>query len=339
MVETKGRIVIAGAGSIGCYVGGCLALAGKPVTFLARPRIVEKLKRDGLAVTDLEGRSRKLAPGAIEATEDAAAALSEAVLVLVCVKSGGTSEVAQSIRQYAPAGTPIISLQNGVENAGRISAAVRTEHPVITGMVPFNVVIDDTGPMRVHRATDGEILVDDQMPALANALSVEGLPVKTSSDMKGVLWGKLLMNLNNALNALSDKPLAEQLGDRGWRRLLAAQINEALAVMEWADIKPAKLAGVSPSLLPVILGLPDWLFRIVAKRMLSIDPKARSSMWEDLVRGRPTEIDEFQGAILRLSAATSATPTPVIRRVEAAIRAAEAAGKGSPGLKPQDLAS
>lgn len=339
MVETQGRIVIAGAGSIGCYVGGCLALAGKPVTFLARPRIVQALKRDGLVVTDLEGRNRALSAGTISATDDPSAALSDAALVLVCVKSGATSEMAQLIERHAPPGTPIISLQNGVENAGRIVAAMRKDHPVIAGMVPFNVVIDDPGPIRVHRATDGDVLIGDRVPQLASELNVEGLPVTANSDMKGVLWGKLLMNLNNALNALSDKPLAEQLADRNWRRLLAAQISEALAVLERADIKPAKLAGVSPSLLPVILGLPDWLFRIVAKRMLAIDPKARSSMWEDLVRGRPTEIDEFQGAIIRLSEVTSATPTPSMRRVEAAIRAAEAAGKGSPGLKPHDLAS
>lgn len=337
MAEGEVRIVIAGAGSIGLYVGGCLALAGKSVTFLGRRRIVEALKRDGLTVTDLEGRSRKLATNAMQATDDHAAALRDAALILVCVKSGGTVEMAQSIDKYAPERSAIVSLQNGVENGGRIQTTIRKPHPVISGMLPFNVVIDDAGPLSVHRATDGDVLIDRQMPGLADTLSVEGLAVTTSPDMKGVLWSKLLMNLNNALVALSDLPLAEELGDRAWRKLLARQIDEALSAMDAADIKPARLAGVAPALLPTILRLPDWLFGIVARRMLAVDPKARSSMWEDLVRGRPTEIDEFQGAIQRL-AVYSGVKVPLTHRVEAAIRAAEAAGKGSPRLQPDDLA-
>lgn len=336
MTDSQGPIVIAGAGSIGCYVGGCLALAGKPVIFLARPRIAKALSQHGLMVSDLEGRSRQLAAGGITATDDHATAFREAALVLVCVKSGGTVEMAQSIDRYAPERTAIISLQNGVENAGRIATTITKAHPVIAGMVPFNVVIEDEGPIRVHRATDGDILIDQQMPGLTETLKVEGFAVATSADMKGVLWSKLLMNLNNALVALSDKPLAEELGDRAWRQLLARQIDEALAAMNGADIKAARLSGVSPNLLPTILRLPDWLFGLVARRMLAVDPKARSSMWEDLVRGRPTEIDEFQGAILRL-AAYSGSSAPLTARIEAAIRAAETAGKGSPRLSPADL--
>jgi len=151
--------------------------------------------------------------------------------------------------------------------------------------------------------------------------------------MKSVLWGKLLLNLNNALNALSDKPLKVELSDRRWRKLLAAQMEEALAVMKAASIQPAKLAGVSPALLPTILRLPDWLFSRVARRMLAIDPQARSSMWEDLVHHRATEIDEFQGAILRLAAAAG-TQAPVTERVIARIRNAERKNAGPPALEP-----
>lgn len=333
----SGRIVIAGAGSIGCYVGGCLALAGKPVTFLGRPRIVAALGRGGLTVGDLEGRSSKLAPGDFQTTDDPADALREAAVVLVCVKSGDTTEMARLIDAHTPDGTPVVSLQNGVENASRIAAVVGERHPVASGMVAFNVVIEDDDAVRVLRATDGDILIDAKFAGLVAELAQEGLPVRPHADMKGVLWSKLLMNLNNALVALSNLTLAQELADRNWRRILARQIDEALAVLDAAGIRPAKLA-VAPGLLPTILRLPDWLFKIVAGRMLAVDPNARASMWEDLVRGRPTEIDEFQGAIIRLSAATSALPTPMLRRVADAVRAAEAAHAGSPGLKPSDLA-
>ena len=119
--------------------------------------------------------------------------------------------------------------------------------------------------------------------------------------MAGVLWGKLMLNLNNALNALSGVPLATQLADRRWRLILARQIAEALGVLKAAGIKPARIEGVPPGMIPRILRLPDWLFRRVARRMLAIDPEARSSMWEDLHRHRPTEIGYLQGAILALA--------------------------------------
>ena len=119
--------------------------------------------------------------------------------------------------------------------------------------------------------------------------------------MGGVMWAKLLLNMNNALNACPALPLAMQLSERRWRRMLARQIAEALGVLKAAGIRPARLEGVAPGMIPRILRLPNWLFRRVAGRMLAIDPEARSSMWEDLERGRPTEIDYLQGAILALA--------------------------------------
>lgn len=338
MTDQAAHIVIAGAGSIGCYVGGCLALAGCRVTFLARPRLVEALGKHGLRVTDLEGRDRLLTPSQLTVTANAEEALSTATIVLVTVKSGATAEMAGDIDRLAPTDAILFSLQNGVENAARIKAAQTAARTVVAGMVPFNVVLSeqDGQPVRAHRATEGDVLVEASPSGLSLRISAEGLPVRPHEDMKAVLWGKLLMNLNNALNALSGLPLAQELGDRRWRRLLARQMDEALAAMEANGIRPAKLAGVSPNLLPSILRLPNWLFGLGARRMLAIDPEARSSTWEDLMRGRTTEIDEFQGAILRLAAA-GGTTAPLTQRILDEIRKAEAEAKGPPALAPSAL--
>ncbi|MGE0279313.1 MAG: 2-dehydropantoate 2-reductase [Rhizobiaceae bacterium] len=330
------KIVIAGAGSIGNYVGGCLVLGGKEVALLARPRIAAMLKADGLRVTDLEGRSRSVSSAKLNITEDPATALRGAAIVLVTVKSGATDEMARLVDRFAPADATIISLQNGVDNVARIEAALSGSRRVVAGMVPFNVALADRPPLRAHRATDGALIVDQAIPGLAGILRVEGLPVTASADMASILWGKLLLNLNNALNALSGLPLAEELSDRRWRRLLAAQMDEALAAMSAAGIKPAKLAGAPPSLLPRILRLPDWLFRRIARRMLDVDPEARSSMWDDLVLRRTTEIDEFQGAVLRLAAQTG-TKVPLTRRIVELVQHAEAAKEGSPRLRPEEV--
>jgi len=133
-----------------------------------------------------------------------------------------------------------------------------------------------------------------------------------------VQWGKLLLNLNNPVNALSDLPLREELSQRAYRRVLAALIDEALAALRAAKIAPAWVAAAPPTLLPAILRLPDPAFRLVAGRMLRIDPAARSSMWDDIQAARPTEIDDLCGAVMRLGAA-HALPTPVNAKMLALI--------------------
>jgi 2-dehydropantoate 2-reductase len=87
---------------------------------------------------------------------------------------------------------------------------------------------------------------------------------------------------------------------------------------------------------PRILRLPNWLFRRVAASMLAIDPEARSSMWEDLERRRPTEIDHLQGAILRL-AGKADVRVPLTKRIVRLVKEAEVARAGSPGLTPEQI--
>ena len=337
MASETSTIAIAGAGSIGCYVGGCLALAGRKVVFLGRGRVVETMRRGGLRISDLDGRDRRLAAQAIAATDDPAMALPEADVVLVAVKSGATGEMAKLIANHGRPDAMVVSLQNGVDNVERLRAALPGRR-VLTGMVMFNVVQspDRELPFRVHRASQGEVMIDAGIHGLAELLDVDGLAVEVRADMKAVQWSKLLMNLNNALVALSDLPLARQLADRRWRVILAAQIDEALAAMRAAGIAPARITGLPPALLPKVLRLPDWLFGLLARRMLAIDREARSSMWDDLKRGRQTEIDELQGAVIRL-ARQAGIPTPMNERVAALVRQAEAEKRGPPKLAAQTV--
>ncbi|MER8429258.1 2-dehydropantoate 2-reductase [Mesorhizobium caraganae] len=333
MANAEKTIVIAGAGSIGCYVGGCLALAGRKVVFLARPRIAEALLGGGLRVTDLDGRDRSIRP--VSVTADPAAALAKADVVLVTVKNGATEEMAALIAAYARGDVVVVSLQNGVGNADRLRAGLGSR-PVLAGMVPFNVVQSAEGdlPLHMHRASEGKVMIEEGAAGLADLLDVEGLAVETHADIKAVQWGKLLINLNNALVALSGLPLASELADRRWRLILAGQIDEALAAMKASYIAPARIGGLRPGLLPKLLRLPDWLFRRVARRMLAIDPQARSSMWDDLQRGRPTEIGDLQGMVLSL-AEKAGTPAPLLKRVTALVRQAELEKRGSPRLTPE----
>jgi 2-dehydropantoate 2-reductase len=325
-------IGIAGAGSIGCFVGGMLAAGGKRVTLLARPRVIAEIEANGLRLTSFDGADQKLAANKLVLSENPNA-FADAAVVLVTVKSADTSEMAGIIAKHAPADAVIVSLQNGVSNV----ALLREKLPgrrVLGGMVPYNVIA--LGEGRFHRATSGDIVIEQDDAGTASSLSVPGLKMRATDNITGVQWGKLLFNLNNALNALANLPLHRQLAQRAWRRLYADQVAEALAAIKAEGIKPVSTAPLPVSWMPPLLRLPDVLFDVVLGRTMKIDPEARSSMWEDLQRGRSTEIDYLQGVITEI-ADRRGLQVPLSRRIVELIRKAEADGKGSPGLTPEQI--
>jgi 2-dehydropantoate 2-reductase len=205
---------------------------------------------------------------------------------------------------------------------------------VLGGMVPFNVIA--LGEGRFHRATSGNIVVEQDDGATAQALSVPSLNMRASANIEGVQWGKLIVNLNNALNALADIPLRRQLAQREWRKLFADQMAEGLAAIKAEGVKPVSPMPIPSRWMPPLLRLPDAIFEALLGRTMKIDPEARSSMWEDLQRGRRTEIDYLQGVITEI-ADRRGLQAPLSRRIVALIRSAEAAGKGSPGLTPDQI--
>jgi len=295
------HFIIHGAGAIGCYVGGRLAAGGRKVTLVGRPQVVEDLRRQGLLVTDMDGfRVQVPAHAMALAGSLADVHLSHDCVVMLCVKGNATEAAALQIATCCPAGTLVVSLQNGVDNVARI-AAIAPRMKTLAGMVSYNVVMP--AACHAHRATSGRIYLERNSFTREMALLLHacGLATELADDMHPVQWGKLLLNLNNPVNALSDLPMRAQLLDRDYRRVLADLQEEALQVMRLAGITPARIAAVPPHLMPRLLRLPNWLFALLAARMLRIDAHARSSMWDDLRQGRVTEIDDLCGAVVRLA--------------------------------------
>jgi 2-dehydropantoate 2-reductase len=325
-------IGIAGAGSIGCFVGGMQAASGRRVALLARPRVIEEIRGNGLRLTSFEGLEQQIAPSALTLSDDPSI-FNDVGVVLVTVKSADTAEIADIIAKHAPPDAVVVSLQNGVGNVPVLRERLPARH-VLAGMVPFNVIAPGNG--RFHRATSGDIVLEQDDAGTAGQLSVPGLKMRSTADIAGVQWGKLLFNLNNALNALADLPLRQQLAQRPWRRLFADQMAEGLAAIKAEGIRPVSSTPIPPSWTPPLLRLPDKVFGMLLGRTMKIDPEARSSMWEDLQRGRRTEIDYLQGVITGI-ADRHGLQVPLSRRIVALIRSAEAAGKGSPGLTPEQI--
>jgi 2-dehydropantoate 2-reductase len=329
----SGKLIgVAGAGSIGCFVGGMLEAAGRPVALLARPRVIQEIEDNGLRLTSFEGSERKIAPDRLTLSENPSI-FADAGVVLVTVKSTDTAEMADVIARHAPRDAVIVSLQNGVGNVSLLRERLPGRR-VLAGMVPFNVIA--LGQGRFHRATSGDIVIEQDDAGTAAQLSVQGLNMRPSGNIAGVQWGKLLVNLNNALNALAGLPLRQQLSQRAWRVLLADQMAEGLAAITAEGIKPVSSTPIPAGWTPHLLRLPDPVFGVVLGRTMKIDPEARSSMWEDLQRGRRTEIDYLQGVITAI-ADRHGLQVPLSRRIVALIKSAEAAGKGSPRVTPDQI--
>ena len=295
MAGAPGAVTVMGAGAVGCHVGGCLQAAGVTVHFVGRPRVLADLRAHGLRLTDLDGRDQHLPAHALHLHETPPAGAS---LVLLCVKSAATAEAVRAL----PAGSRVLSLQNGVSNAD-VARAAAPSATVLAGMVPFNIA--ELAPGHFHRGTTGRLAVQDHpaLAAWAPVFDAAGLPLERHANLRAVQWGKLLLNLNNPVNALSGLPLRAQLLDRDCRLVFAALQREALAALRAAGIRPAKVAPLPPHWLPALLSLPNALFERLAARMLRIDAHARSSMADDLARGRTTEVDAFCGEVVRLARA------------------------------------
>lgn len=315
------RIVIAGAGAIGCYVGGLLAHGAHNVSLLGRPRILDVLRAHGLRMSDYTGLEASIPADQLDLHEEPEV-LGHADLILVCVKSSATEQIAAQIAQYAQPDAIIVSLQNGMGHADTLRAALPA-HDIRPAMVPFNVVPMPNG--QFHRATSGDIVIGAGPAAVDRTMSVEGLNVTQSDEIEAIQWGKFLLNLNNAPNALSGLTLHAQLLSRPWRRLMADQMAEALRVLRAHGCAIQATTPVPVGLVPHVLRLPTPMFRRVAAKMLTIDPQARTSMAHDLAAGRITEVDALQGRIIAMGRAKS-VPTPLCNAMLAAVKRAEQNG-------------
>jgi len=325
------KVAVLGAGSVGCFIGGTWAAAGLPVTFIGRPKIAADIGRHGLTVSDYSGWQQR--PAEVDFRTDPAA-LAEADIIALTVKSGATADAAADIAEHGRDGALVISFQNGISNVDVLHQNLGERFEVVRGMVPYNVAY--LGEGRFHKGVAGAPLYAERRPeteALAACIGSGPAELHLSDDMPGIAWGKLLINLNNAVNALSGRTLLEQLRQRDYRRVVAASQREGVKLLDRAGIRPAKIGAVGPHLLPKVIGAPDWLFLNVFLKKWKIDARARSSMSDDLAQGRTTEVDYINGELVALAERIGAE-APVNRKIVELIRAAEA---GAKPLSPAEL--
>ncbi len=293
------RVAIVGAGAVGCYLGTMLAQSSAfDLSFIGRERMALEAAAYGLTAEDLEGSCYQLKSPAVYTELEA---LRTAQLVLVTVKALDLSELLPQLAHHLSADCVVVAMQNGVALAPLYQQFL--SQPVLRAIVPFNVVKIKPG---FYARTTGAAMIwqqteDPKIQAVLEQLNRQGIKSKQIENIKAAEFGKLMLNLNNAINALSDLPLQQQLLQRPYRLLLAAAMKELLDLCRRLNIESYSYTAIPNPYLPLLMQSPDWLFKRLAKKMLAISAQARSSMWDDIQAGKATEIDFLNGAVVTLA--------------------------------------
>lgn len=292
------QVAVIGAGAVGCYYGGLLLRAGHDVTFIGRPVHVDAINANGLLLDLKTFKGHLPAKAATETTT-----LTSPDLVMVCVKSADTEQAGRALAGRLRPDTSVLSLQNGVDNAQRLSAVIG--QAVIPAVVYVGSEMAGPGHIRHHGGGDLAIGRSPASEALAQTLEAAGVHTTISDDIEVTLWSKLVINCAfNALSAVADISYGPMLEVAGARDVVTRAVQEAIAV--------ARAHGVSlpDDLLANILNIPAMM------------PQQKSSTAQDLARGKPSEIDFLNGHVVRKGVELG-VPTPTNHALQVMVKLAE----------------
>ena len=290
------RILIAGTGGVGGFFGAALARAGHDVTFLARGQNLAALRRSGLTVESVDGDFHVSRITAVDDVAD----LEPFGLVLFTVKSYDTAAVARQIAAVVREDTVVLSLQNGVENESLL-ASVLGLPPLMGAMTEIGAEL--VAPGVVRHVAEGTIFFGEptghESPRgrnLATLFTEGGVRHRFTREITAQLWGKLMWNAShNAVTAITHTTAGAAARLPASADVLRDAMHEVVAVARAQGIllDPARIETT-------ITFSRDHLHAL------------RTSMLQDLERGRRLEYDAINGAVIRFGEAVG-VPTPVNR--------------------------
>jgi len=298
-----------GSGGVGGYFGAKLQRAGEQVTFVARGPHLETIKRTGLAIRSASEGDTVVRPGAVERLEG----VDRADAVLFCVKSFDTDDAASRLWSILGPDTPVLSLQNGVDNEDKIDARLGAGR-AMGGVAQVFATIESPGVIRHHAA--GRIIfgeldgrVSERAERLRDAFARAEIPVELSKAIRRALWEKyLLICAVGGTTAVTRETIGVIRDTPATWRLFRVIVEEVAAVARASGVD---LAG-------------DAVDQIM-KFAETIPPASRASLAQDLLQGRRLELDALHGYASRLGERLG-VPTPAIFAVYAAL-APHAAGR------------
>ncbi|HYA93478.1 MAG TPA: ketopantoate reductase family protein [Thermodesulfobacteriota bacterium] len=292
------RIAVIGAGAVGSALGALLHRAGENAVLIARPAHIAAIRQHGLRVDGDTGNF--IAP--VEAAETLNF---RPDLALLTVK---TQDVIAAVKanQAFLMDVPVVTFQNGIRSdelvAGilpreQILSAVVLMH--VTYSLPGKVIVVYRGKLILGRPYG---LRDSKLEEVAHILN-QIVPTRVTDNIQGAHWLKLIVNLNNALPAITNLTMSQVYADKTLRNLAVGLMREGLRVIDRGNIRLESLLEVSIGLTKLINWMPSGIAgRIAAakvRRLTTVWPLWGSTL-QSIQRGRPTEIDYLNGEIMEL---------------------------------------
>ncbi len=236
------KIAVIGAGGVGGYFGGKLALAGKDVTFIARGEHLKALQNNGLKVISVKGDFHL----PVKATDNPSE-IGPADVVLFCVKSYSTEEAARQCLPLMGPKTAVISLQNGVDNEEKL-AAIFGKEKILGGVAYIGAGIKEPGVI-LHNLSGRFVFgepaggLSPRVKTLEQFFKSADLEIEAVEDIQRKLWEKLMWNAAfNGISAVTGTTL-DELAEDPWLRKWALEAMEEVrqvAVKKGIEISAEK---------------------------------------------------------------------------------------------------
>ena len=315
------KILSFGAGAIGTYIGGSLALADEQIVFVEQPAVADELRQRGLRLNLTTDKRRKtnpilaLPPSAFVVAPSLEDALRYGPfdVALFALKSFDTVSALEGMKAFAEKLPPILCLSNGVEN-----------EPAIANALGADKVIPATVTSAIGRHSAGDIVLEklrgigiasthplsDKLAASAN---LAYLNAQTFSNAAAMKWSKMLTNLiANPTSAILNMTAGQIFADRKLYQLEIRMLRECLAVMKVQGIPVVDLPGIPVRALALATRLPVWASKPLLSRSVGAGRGGKMPSFHiDLYSGHgKSEVEYLHGAVVR-AGEKFGVPTPV----------------------------
>ncbi|PIV11877.1 MAG: 2-dehydropantoate 2-reductase [Candidatus Omnitrophica bacterium CG03_land_8_20_14_0_80_43_22] len=299
------KILIVGPGAIGCLLAGYLTKSGQDVWLLDKPnqKRTKLIEAEGIKIEGVNG-SHKIKVNITSDIKD----IKKTELIIICVKSYDTEAAVKSIKSLISETTYCLTLQNGLGNVEAI-AEIAGENNVIGGVTSHGATLVSGG--HIKHCGKGETVIGRWQPQgkkqpkqwkiprrvledIAGVLKGAGFTTKVSDKIKDVLWSKLIINVGiNALAAITRLNNGLITEYAGTRQILKQSVLEASKIARRKKIS---------------LDYSDPVKKV--ESVCSQTEENISSMLQDILKNKKTEIDYINGAIVR-EGEDLGIPTPV----------------------------
>lgn len=288
------RIAIFGTGGAGGYFGAQLARAGEDVVFIARGEHLQAIREHGLRIETAAGEMVVRS----QATDDPSEA-GAVDCVLVGVKTWQVSDAARAMLPMMTPQTFVVPLQNGVESSAQLAAVLGPSHVLggLCGTISRVVSpgrILSTGQTNFIKFGELDNRLSERAGRLQQAFERAGVKAEIPANIQAALWEKFIFVVSyGGVGAVSRATVGEIRSLPETRRMLVRGMEEILAVAH------ARQVSLADGIIEKTMGLVD-----------ALDPSATTSLQRDIAAGKPSELEAWNGAVVRLGL-EAGVPTPL----------------------------